>query len=380
MTEPLESDSRKRTADHLDDPPQPPAKKQKMTPIRTGMHPELVESLTPYDVNRKPRPSIEDDKSVTFAANHLLPEFRCPLCEGALVKTMTAMECLHRFCNDCISKYIRIGRKECPVCFVKLSSMRVLRPDVAFDGMIQTIFPPQVRAMPLVRREANLDRKIQLSHHEEEREDEYVGLDDEMSPRKGITKRGTPSKRGRGGKATSVTSHAPLAPSPVAAPASPSPPPRSQSPPPAPAVSDKPLVNSSGSFALNSPKSQKSMDKQPKSAPKRARPKRNPDSDRVVLILKSLLPSSQPLPHSFLITPARTTVASLKEYISLHVHESPADSETRANIVVTVATGSGSKESLPDDFALGSVASRSAETASEGYPVVYFQFQKPNTT
>lgn len=76
------------------------------------------------------------------------------------------------------------SRKECPVCSVKLSSMRVLRPDASFDAMIQTIFPPSIRAMPISKREANVDRKIQLAHADEDRDDEFGAIDEEMSPRK----------------------------------------------------------------------------------------------------------------------------------------------------------------------------------------------------
>lgn len=48
--------------------------------------------------------------------------------------------------------------------------MRVLRPDAGFDTMIQTIFPPSLRALPFPRREATLDKKIQSARFEEERD------------------------------------------------------------------------------------------------------------------------------------------------------------------------------------------------------------------
>ena len=51
------------------------------------------------------------------------------------------MECLHRFCQDCIETYLRQGQKECPKCRVKVSSRRALRADPAFDKMIQTFYP-----------------------------------------------------------------------------------------------------------------------------------------------------------------------------------------------------------------------------------------------
>jgi hypothetical protein len=54
---------------------------------------------------------------------------------------MTVMECLHRFCDDCISKSLRLGKKECPTCRVKCSSRRSLRPDVNLDALIARIYP-----------------------------------------------------------------------------------------------------------------------------------------------------------------------------------------------------------------------------------------------
>jgi len=32
--------------------------------------------------------------------------------------------CLHRFCHDCIQKYLRLGQKECPTCRVKVLEKR----------------------------------------------------------------------------------------------------------------------------------------------------------------------------------------------------------------------------------------------------------------
>jgi len=48
---------------------------------------------------------------------------------------------LHRFCAGCISKSLRLGKKECPTCRVKCSSRRHLRPDPNFDGIISQIYP-----------------------------------------------------------------------------------------------------------------------------------------------------------------------------------------------------------------------------------------------
>lgn len=50
------------------------------------------------------------------------------------------MECLHRFCAECIEKCLRLGKKECPSCRVHIPSRRSLRPDPNFDKLIVKIY------------------------------------------------------------------------------------------------------------------------------------------------------------------------------------------------------------------------------------------------
>jgi hypothetical protein len=54
---------------------------------------------------------------------------------------MAVMECMHRFCDECISKSIRIGKKECPTCRVKCASRRSLRHDEALQDFITKVYP-----------------------------------------------------------------------------------------------------------------------------------------------------------------------------------------------------------------------------------------------
>eukprot|EP00551_Chaetoceros_affinis_P015069 CAMPEP_0203712238 /NCGR_PEP_ID=MMETSP0091-20130426/69936_1 /ASSEMBLY_ACC=CAM_ASM_001089 /TAXON_ID=426623 /ORGANISM="Chaetoceros affinis, Strain CCMP159" /LENGTH=136 /DNA_ID=CAMNT_0050590209 /DNA_START=274 /DNA_END=684 /DNA_ORIENTATION=- len=50
------------------------------------------------------------------------------------------MECLHRFCGDCIQKCLRMGMKECPSCRVHIPSRRSLRPDKNYDTIMEGIY------------------------------------------------------------------------------------------------------------------------------------------------------------------------------------------------------------------------------------------------
>lgn len=50
------------------------------------------------------------------------------------------MECLHRFCGDCIQKCLRMGMKECPSCRVHIPSRRSLRPDTTYDTIMEVMY------------------------------------------------------------------------------------------------------------------------------------------------------------------------------------------------------------------------------------------------
>ncbi|KAH9626665.1 hypothetical protein KSS87_014580, partial [Heliosperma pusillum] len=56
-------------------------------------------------------------------------------------KTRTVMECLHRFCRECIDKSMRLGNNECPACRTHCASRRSLRDDPNYDALIAAIYP-----------------------------------------------------------------------------------------------------------------------------------------------------------------------------------------------------------------------------------------------
>ncbi|CAI0460998.1 unnamed protein product [Linum tenue] len=91
-----------------------------------------------------------------------LPEIRkdvqCPICLGIIKKTRTVMECLHRFCRECIDKSMRFGNKECPACRTHCASRRSLRDDPNYDALIAALYP-------------DIDKyeEEELAFHEEER-------------------------------------------------------------------------------------------------------------------------------------------------------------------------------------------------------------------
>ncbi|MCO5571837.1 hypothetical protein L7F22_025585 [Adiantum nelumboides] len=68
-------------------------------------------------------------------------DVQCPICLGIIRKTRTVMECLHRFCRECIDKSMRLGNNECPVCRTHCASRRSLRDDLNFDALIAALYP-----------------------------------------------------------------------------------------------------------------------------------------------------------------------------------------------------------------------------------------------
>ncbi|PRQ49946.1 putative aminoacyltransferase, E1 ubiquitin-activating enzyme [Rosa chinensis] len=85
-------------------------------------------------------------------------DVHCPICLGIIKKTRTVMECLHRFCRECIDKSMRMGNNECPACRTHCASRRSLRDDPNYDAIIATLYP-----------DIEKYEKEELAFHEEER-------------------------------------------------------------------------------------------------------------------------------------------------------------------------------------------------------------------
>lgn len=98
----------------------------------------VVPYLTLFDIERKPRETKNELCRKPIKSLNTL--FRCPVCLGYMNKTSIVMECLHRFCSGCIEKCLRLGKKECPSCRVKIPSRRSLRPDKDYDKLLQSMF------------------------------------------------------------------------------------------------------------------------------------------------------------------------------------------------------------------------------------------------
>lgn len=83
----------------------------------------------------------DDDEFVYVKLAELRKEVQCPICLGIIRKTRTVMECLHRFCRECIDKSMRLGNNECPACRAHCASRRSLRDDPNYDALIAVLYP-----------------------------------------------------------------------------------------------------------------------------------------------------------------------------------------------------------------------------------------------
>ncbi|XP_076959046.1 putative E3 ubiquitin-protein ligase RING1a [Bidens hawaiensis] len=110
------------------------------------------ESEQDEDVEQEEQDSDDDDDESTSSSGSEKDEFvyvklaevrkdvQCPICLGIIRKTRKVMECLHRFCRECIDKSLRLGNNECPACRAR-ASRRSLRDEPNFDTLIALLYP-----------------------------------------------------------------------------------------------------------------------------------------------------------------------------------------------------------------------------------------------
>ncbi|KAJ7948335.1 E3 ubiquitin-protein ligase ring1a-like protein [Quillaja saponaria] len=107
-----------------------------------GQEQDREEKEAVEDSEGSPSSGPEDKPEFLFVE---LPEIRkdvqCPICLGIIKKTRTVMECLHRFCRECIDKSMRLGNNECPACRTHCASRRSLRDDPNYDALITALYP-----------------------------------------------------------------------------------------------------------------------------------------------------------------------------------------------------------------------------------------------
>ncbi|CAA3013489.1 Putative E3 ubiquitin-protein ligase RING1a [Olea europaea subsp. europaea] len=121
-------------------PPPPPPEEENADDSHQNQHPEQADNGD--DSNDSPSSSEgEKDEFITVKLAEIRKEVQCPICLGIIRKTRTVMECLHRFCRECIDKSMRLGNNECPACRTHCASRRSLRDDPNYDALIASLYP-----------------------------------------------------------------------------------------------------------------------------------------------------------------------------------------------------------------------------------------------
>ena len=121
------------------------------------------------DNNYKSDDSPPEDKSeyVFVELLEIRKEVQCPICLGIIKKTRTVMECLHRFCRECIDKSMRLGNNECPACRTHCASRRSLRDDPNYDALIAALYPNiekyEIEELQFCEEDKNRNKQIQAS-------------------------------------------------------------------------------------------------------------------------------------------------------------------------------------------------------------------------
>ena len=108
--------------------------------ISSWEEPVEIEGLTLWDIHRPKLSVLKPTEIVTVEKNKIDNGLHCPVCMSILKKTKVVMTCLHRFCEECIDKCLRMNNNECPACRAHVPSRRSLRYDENFDKLIEAIF------------------------------------------------------------------------------------------------------------------------------------------------------------------------------------------------------------------------------------------------
>lgn len=113
------------------------------------------DGLTLYDWHRKARPVLSG--RIERPIDSVLQCFRCAICLETICKAV-AVECLHRFCEQCIEKALSAGSAagQCPICRIPISSRRKLSRDPDFDRLVESIVGRLCTTEGLVNNDSSL--------------------------------------------------------------------------------------------------------------------------------------------------------------------------------------------------------------------------------
>ncbi|KJE88783.1 hypothetical protein CAOG_000371 [Capsaspora owczarzaki ATCC 30864] len=95
--------------------------------------------LDAYEEQRSvPIPTIADNRRATIPLT--FAPLQCPVCLCLIQNAHGNIECLHRFCEECITSAVRMGPKQCPSCRGSLPTRRSLRHDSNLDQLVAAMY------------------------------------------------------------------------------------------------------------------------------------------------------------------------------------------------------------------------------------------------
>lgn len=101
--------------------------------------------LQPYNQQDNDNNELSDNNGtrnfITIDSKAFQDDLKCPICLDEIDGTWTVMACLHRFCGECLHRYLRMNKTfhECPNCRTKIASRRSSNPDATFDEIVNLI-------------------------------------------------------------------------------------------------------------------------------------------------------------------------------------------------------------------------------------------------
>ncbi|KAK9844788.1 hypothetical protein WJX74_006846 [Apatococcus lobatus] len=85
-------------------------------------------------------------------------ETRCPVCLGVIRDARLVSVCMHRFCAECIEKWLRNAKENsCPQCREPMQSRRDCKRDVRFDRLLSVLYGNVDRYEEKMEKETSLE-------------------------------------------------------------------------------------------------------------------------------------------------------------------------------------------------------------------------------
>ncbi|KAK9813090.1 hypothetical protein WJX72_008817 [[Myrmecia] bisecta] len=85
--------------------------------------------------------TAQDDGMISINLTSLEDETRCSVCLGVIKGARLVAGCMHRFCGDCIEKWLRIGKENaCPACRAPMQSRRDCKIDKRWDQLLTVLY------------------------------------------------------------------------------------------------------------------------------------------------------------------------------------------------------------------------------------------------